>query len=167
MPRNLLIVLVSGCMAYSYTIHYGIPVHNTMGDNEYQCTTWHMAQNGSIAIMCSGVLCLLRQTHNQDYQKVGVAHASQRSVNKLATMFARAIHNHVAPVLYVDYLLVIHYVILPCHSYKKCMHVENNQAQLESLKEMSLATRKAGRATHKRQREVAHLFSLPQRMYGG
>ena len=27
MPRNLLIVLVSGCMAYSYTIHYGIPLH--------------------------------------------------------------------------------------------------------------------------------------------
>ena len=34
----------------------------------------------------------------------------------------------VAPVLYVDCLFITHYVIIvPRHSYKKCMHVENNQ----------------------------------------
>ena len=32
-----------------------------------------------------------------------------------------------APVVYVDCLFITHYVILPRHSYIKCMHVENNQ----------------------------------------
>ena len=27
----------------------------------------------------------------------------------------------------IDYLLVIDYVMLPSHSYKKCMHVDGNQ----------------------------------------
>ena len=46
-------------------------------------------------------------------------------------------------------LLIAHYIILPCSSYKKCMQVEiiRFETQPESLREVSVATRKAGRAT--------------------
>ena len=61
-------------------------------------------------------------------------------------------HCDVAPVLYVDYLLVIHYVILSCLiriksvSTWKIIRFET-QPESDSLTEMSVATRKAGRAT--------------------